>query len=103
VAATASDLALFFQLLFTGQVVHDQALLDQMHADVPSHSKSNYCLGIRRLNIGGLTGYYHGGFWGTDVIYFPELKASIAIFVLERSQRDISADICKAIGGVLKG
>ena len=101
-AGTASDLAMFFQLLFDGKIVKDKRVLAMMHADVPSKTKTNYCLGIRKVSIAGLTGYYNGGFWGTDVIYFPALDATVAIFVYERSQRDFSATICAEIVNVLK-
>lgn len=101
IAATPKDLALFFQNLFEGNIIKDKELLAQMFTNMPAKTKTNYCLGIRKIQMGGYTGYYHGGFWGTDAIYFPELHTSVSIFVLEKSQRDISADICKQVANIL--
>lgn len=97
IIATTQDMALFYKQLFGGHIITDTAVLNAMHQDVPSKSKVNYCLGIRKLSFNGHIAYYHGGFWGTDVIYFPDLNTTIAITILERAQRDISADIAKKI------
>ncbi len=102
IAATPADLALFFKDLFEGKIIKDTGILSKMYANVPCKTKTNYCLGLRKLTISGLTAYYHGGFWGTDAIYFPELKTAICIVVLEKSERDISADICRAIVDVVR-
>lgn len=98
--SNTKDLSVFFQRLFERKIIHDQNILDEMYKDISP--KTNYCLGIRKISMSDLTGYYHGGFWGTDVIYFPELKTAISIFVLEKNERDISIDICKKIVEILK-
>ncbi len=98
--SNSKDLSVFFQRLFEGKIIHNQNVIDEIYKDISS--KTNYCLGIRKISMLGLTGYYHGGFWGTDAIYFPELKTAIAIFILEKNERDISSDICKKIVEVLK-
>lgn len=94
-ASSTKDLTTFFQLLFEGVIIKDTTLLSKMCT--PVSTKTNYGLGIRRLVLNGHVGYYHGGWWGTDAIYFPELKTAIAIFVLERSEKDISSEICKQV------
>lgn len=94
-ASSTRDLTTFFQSLFEGKIVKDTDLLSKMCT--PVSSKTNYGLGIRRVVLDGQVGYYHGGWWGTDAIYFPELKTAISIFVLERSEKDISSEICKEI------
>lgn len=99
IVTTATDLARFFQLLFDGKIIRDTTLLNQMVN--PVYSKTNYCLGARRLEINGYTAYYHGGFWGTDAIYFPQLKTAVTIFILEKGEKDISAEICKHILSIL--
>lgn len=99
--ATGTDVALFFKYLFDAKIITDKNVLAKMYADVPCKTALNYCLGIRKMNIAGHTGYYHGGFWGTDAIYFPDLKMSMFIAVLERSERSISAEICKAFAEVV--
>lgn len=101
IASTTKDLAVFFLKLFEGNIIQDKEVLNQMFTNVPAKTKTNYCLGLRKISMGGYTGYYHGGFWGTDAIYFPELRASVAIYILEKSQRDLSADICKQVAVIL--
>jgi D-alanyl-D-alanine carboxypeptidase len=94
-ASTTKDLATFFQLLFEGKIIKDTSLLKKMCS--PIYSKTNYCLGIRKMDLNGITGYYHGGWWGTDAIYFPESKISIAIYILERSEKDISRPLLESV------
>lgn len=100
--ATPADMAKFFQRLFEGDIVKDEAVLAKMYEEVPCKAKTNYCRGIRKLNMNGVTGYYHGGFWGTDVIYFPELNASVCIVILERTERGISSEMGKQIAAIVK-
>lgn len=95
IAATTKDLSKFFQLLFEGKIIQDTNLLSKMCS--PVFSKTNYCLGIRKVTLNGYTGYYHGGWWGTDAIYFPELKTSVTIYILERSEKEISSEICTQV------
>ena len=61
IATTTHDLASFFWQLFEGKIIKDPGELGQMYASVPCKTKTNYCLGIRVLNIAGYKGYYHGG------------------------------------------
>ena len=55
--------------------------------------QNNYYLGLYLEEYKGLKAYGHGGFWGTIVLYFPELKTSIAVFVFEKDQRKIRKDL----------
>lgn len=41
----------------------------------------------------GIKGFGHEGFWGTVVMYFPKLKASIAVYVLEKDQESLARDV----------
>lgn len=102
IVATPEDMALFFKYLFEGKIIKDKKILSRLYTPVPCKTQTNYCLGIRKVEMAGLTGYYHGGFWGTDIIYFPDLKTAIAIVILEKTERDLSANICKAIAETLK-
>ncbi len=102
IAATNADLTRFFKYLFEGKIVADTAILSKMYTDVPCKTKTKYCMGMYKFTIAGMTAYYHGGFWGTDAIYFPELKTAISITILEKSERDLSSEICKAIAEILK-
>jgi Beta-lactamase class C and other penicillin binding proteins len=95
IAATTKDLGKFFQLLFEGKIIRDTVILSKMYS--PVYSKTNYCLGVRKIHMNGYIGYYHGGWWGTDAVYFPELKTAVVIYILERGEKDISSEICKDV------
>lgn len=97
IAATVQDMAHFFQLLFGDQEIIGAAMLEKMHADVPPNLAVNYCLGIKKIKVAGLTGYNHGGGLGTDVVYIPELNATIAISVLEASKRPVAVEISRIL------
>ena len=103
-AANAKDLACFFQALFEGKVITDKSVLEEIHTYVlPQEEARNYCLGL--FNIPSFFGnqvYYHGGFWGTDVVYLPELNASIAIFTLVREKRNLNIAINQRLIKLLK-
>ena len=103
-ASTTKDLALFFQLLFEGKIINDKAVLALLHANVlPKEISKNYCLGL--FNIPSFFGdnvYYHGGFWGTDVVYIPKINTSISIFTLVREKRKLNVSINSEIIKILK-
>ncbi|WON93183.1 MULTISPECIES: serine hydrolase domain-containing protein [unclassified Sphingobacterium] len=83
IASTAKETALFFQYVFDGKIIQDKQLLEAMHTYVLPPDKSKYCLGIYHFDL-GFNAYYHGGWWGTDVIYSPESDATIAVFTLQK-------------------
>lgn len=99
--STTKDLALFFQALFEGKIIENKLLLETMHTYVLPKEESNYGLGIQIVALEGLPVYYHGGFWGTDVVYVPALNTSIAAFTLQKDERVINAVISKEIIKVL--
>ena len=35
-------------------------------------------MGIWKTSVNGMDAYTHLGFWGTQVIYFPEIKTTIS-------------------------
>ena len=102
IVSTTKDLALFFQTLFEGEIIKNKQILEAMHTYVLAKEKSIYCLGIQLISLEGYTVYYHGGFWGTDVVYIPKLNASIAAFTLQKDERIINAMISKEIIKLLK-
>lgn len=103
-ASTTKDLATFFQLLFEGKIIKDNSVLSEMYTYViPKEESRNYCLGL--FNIPSFFGdnvYYHGGFWGTDVIYVPTINTTIAVFTLVREKRNINIQINKEIIKLIK-
>jgi D-alanyl-D-alanine carboxypeptidase len=84
-AGTASDLAIWTRALHEGKVVHS-SLMDDLRDGVPARlgPETRYGLGvIIRPTALGVT-YGHSGFmpgYQTDVMYFPSLKAAIAVQV----------------------
>ena len=51
-------------------------------------------------DVNGVEGFGHGGFWGTAVNYFPEINASISIFVLDRDKRALRIDLNEYITAI---
>jgi D-alanyl-D-alanine carboxypeptidase len=85
VASTATDLANWLRILFSGRVV-PKPLLDQMVAGVPSRLGPNarYGLGmiVRDTPLGpawGHSGFFPG--YATEGLFFPEAGVSVAIQV----------------------
>ncbi len=96
-AATAKDVSLFYQYLFTGKIIQNKELLKELYSYVLPQEVSGYCLGLSVIDFDGYIAYYHGGFWGTDTIYLPELNATITAFVLEKNKRILNAQLSKLI------
>ncbi len=102
IAATVKDAALFYQYLFNGKIIQNDALLTQMYTYVLPEEESKYCLGIYHFNF-GFNLYYHGGWWGTDVNYSPETNTSIAVVTLVKEKRtDINPFLGKKIHEIIK-
>lgn len=59
--------------------------------------ETRYCFDVHRLNFKGYETYYHGGFWGTDVMYIPRCNMTIAVFVLEKGKRNLNATLSQKI------
>jgi len=88
IATTAKESALFFQYLFEGKIIQNKQLLEAMHTYVLPSDQSKYCLGLYHFDM-GFNAYYHGGWWGTDVIYSPESDATITVFTLQKGFQHI--------------
>ena len=88
IASTAKESALFFQYLFDGKIIQNKQILDLMSTYVLPSDQSKYCLGIYHIDL-GFNAYYHGGWWGTDVIYSPESDATITVFTLQKGFQHI--------------
>lgn len=101
-ASNCRDMALFFHALFEGRIVKDSSLIHLMTQDLNMKAKSNYRLGVRVLNLSGSTAYYHGGFWGTDALYLPDQRTSLATLVVERGKRDLSGALAKRLIEIIK-
>jgi D-alanyl-D-alanine carboxypeptidase len=90
-AVTAQDLAKWAKLLYEGRVL-DPSMMKALLEGVPSRlgPETKYGLGvIIRPTAHGVT-YGHSGYmpgYQTEVMYFPELKAAIAVQVNSSVQR----------------
>lgn len=89
IATTMKELAQFSYKLFNGDIIGNKDVLNLITKDVTTTDgiPKIYRLGIANATIKGLKAYGHGGFWGTNSFYFPELDAAISICVLERNNK----------------
>ena len=103
IATTTKEIAQFYYTLFTGKIIEDQNILNQIFTQINTKdgSGAGYFLGVSEGKVRGYKSYGHGGFWGTNVLYFPEIKTSIAVFVSERDNRGLRQEIPDRIIGIL--
>jgi len=97
IACTTKDLAKFSFNFFNGNIVKNKAIRDSIFTTFKTKGTEShpYYLGLSENSYNGLTTYGHGGFWGTAVLYFPDLNTSISVYVLERDKRKLRKDIIK--------
>ena len=62
----------------------------------------DYRIGIWETEIGGMLAYTHTGFWGTQVIYIPEIKTSIAVNYSQKWKTNSFAPIIPIIVDKMK-
>ncbi len=103
IACTTSDLANFVYKLFNGEVIKDTRVFNLIFTEIPTKDSkpSNYYLGLSSSVHQGLKAYGHSGFWGTEVLYFPDLKTSISVFILERDKRWLRPEVMDRLVGIL--
>lgn len=99
--ATTKDIANFFQALFNEEIFKNTATLDTMLApyEYLEQPRMDYRLGIYRVEINGMEGWVHSGYWGTEVIYLPSMNATIAANYSQGWTKSRNAPI---IGKILK-
>lgn len=79
---------MFTRALFEGRVFDDPTTLETMlttfeglkpaeGAGESSIEPGAYRMGLWEVEVDGLTGYRHSGFWGTSATYFPDLDLVI--------------------------
>lgn len=78
--STTSELVQFFKALFQNRVFDKPETLDVMLEPVryAMEASMDYQMGIHRVHINGMTAYTHTGFWGTQVLYIPEIELFMA-------------------------
>lgn len=103
IASTTQDLASFTYKLFNNEIIKDSTILNLIYTEIPTKDSepSHYYFGLSSYTYNGLLAYGHGGFWGTRVVYLPELKTSIAVYVLEKDKGGLINEIIEEIIGLL--
>ncbi|MEM9616440.1 MAG: serine hydrolase domain-containing protein [Pseudomonadota bacterium] len=80
-----NDLARFMTALMRNEIFDDPATLETM-LSAPGHPfPDKYRIGLFPRTIEEFEAYSHEGFWGTHVIYIPELDAAVSAVVLDQS------------------
>ncbi|MDP2040809.1 MAG: serine hydrolase domain-containing protein [Algoriphagus sp.] len=76
ILSTTQELVDFFQALFQGKVFEKAETLEIMLEPVTYETKArmDYQMGMYKIKVNGLEAFSHSGFWGTQVIYIPELN-----------------------------
>ena len=75
--STTADLARFWRALFAGEVYKQPRTLAEMLTVRRDHAAA----GLFQVEVGGYTGWQHGGFWGSEVVHVPDLDLTIALSV----------------------
>lgn len=104
IATTTEELARFSHNLFTGNIIEDPETLNLIFTNIPTTEGGtiDYFLGLSGSEIDGLTAYGHGGFWGTTVLFFPDLDTSISVFILDRSNRELQTSVLEELVKALR-
>jgi D-alanyl-D-alanine carboxypeptidase len=78
--STTGELVGFFKALFQNRVFDKPETLGLMLEPVRyvREASMDYQMGIHRIQINGMTAYTHTGFWGTQVLYIPEIELFMA-------------------------
>ncbi len=102
--ATLGDVAAFFGALFSNRVYSDRATLELMlstiegarprpDADDTALAPGTYRMGVWVVEIDGVTAYAHSGFWGTAVVFVPDLDLAVAVTVNQNKAKEAMWDM----------
>lgn len=99
IACPTKDIALFSYHLFNHNIIKNDSVLNLIYTKIPTRDsvQVKYYMGLSEDDFFGMPAFGHGGFWGTVVLYFPDLDTSIAVFVLERDERKLRRDVMEAM------
>lgn len=103
IATTTKELAQFSYALFNGKIIKDENTLNKIFTPIKTKDEKDnkYGLGLSLGEVNGYTTFGHGGFWGTVVLYFPELDTSISVYILERDEGKLRKNVMEALVGEL--
>lgn len=83
--ASMQDLAHFHAALMRGDVFAEADTLTLMMSAPGQASPESYRIGLQTNPVAGMEAFSHSGFWGTYVVYVPELDLVVSGAVLEAS------------------
>ena len=81
---SVNDLAKLMAALMRGEIFDDPATLETMLKAPGNPFPDKYRLGLFPRTVSDLEAYSHEGFWGTHVIYIPELDVAVAAAVVDQ-------------------
>ncbi len=110
--ATIADLLRFHRGVFAGGVFKNPETVQTMLSTIMAQrggpiaygheqKPGQYRMGIFVFDIDGLAAYQHGGYFGTEAVYFPELDATMALTV-NRTDSRAGAALIKQVAAVLR-
>lgn len=104
IAATTADLAQFSHHFFNGKIVKDKTVQDLIFTEIKTKQREfyPYFLGLYQDTYHDMNAFGHGGFWGTQVLYFPTLKASISVYILDKDKGNLRRDVLHHISKSLQ-
>ncbi|MEO1518686.1 MAG: serine hydrolase domain-containing protein [Bacteroidota bacterium] len=104
IACNTENLAKFSYHFFNGDIVKDPSIQKLIFTEIPTKETEMrpYYLGLSESYYHGMNAYGHGGFWGTVVMYFPCLNASISVYVLEKDKNQLRKAVLTAFSQLLK-
>jgi D-alanyl-D-alanine carboxypeptidase len=103
--STARDLAIFERSLFTGKIFTHESTLDTMLTMSIAANQDTYRAGIWHIDVDGVKGWGHTGFWNSFTFYFPEIDLVVAGSIMQRSGpkgQVISDEIVRIVRRVLE-
>ncbi len=80
ILSNTKELVDFFQALLQGKIFENPTTLTRMLEPVtyPSKPRMDYQMGMYKVQVNGMDAYCHSGFWGTQVLYIPQLDLYLA-------------------------
>lgn len=97
--STTADLNRFYLSLFQHKIFHYKATLDTMLTPVIYKTKQpmDYRMGIWQTEVNGMKAYTHSGFWGTQVMFIPEINTAISANYSQRWSGQKNAPVISKI------
>ena len=87
------------KLLFTDVKAKEGDPIEDYIGDIPCE----YFLGINECGVNGLNSYWHSGYWGTIFRYFPDLNATVVLYVINEDEfANLELGIMTEITDILK-